>query len=147
MDFLKLFSLWNGKKQEIHFSKNTPEFSDGEIWWASLGQNISTEIFGKGNDFLRPVVILRKVFSDACVVIPLTSKGKKGSYYFHFLDHENISQYAILHQVRYLDSKRMKYKMGNMKQKDFQNLQNTFCLFIKNNPTIARGEPQRGKLS
>ena len=111
MDFSKLFSRWNGKKQEIHFSENTPEFS------------------------------------DACVVIPLTSKEKKGSYYFHFLDHENISQYAILHQVRYIDAKRMKYKMGNIKQKDFQNLQNIFCSFIKNNPTSDCGEPQRGKLS
>gem|GEM_PF-6408639 len=74
------FNDWNIKKQEIHFSDRTNKiyFKKGQIWWCSVGQNVGSESFGKGENFMRPILILKKLSSDLCVGLPLTSKGKTG---------------------------------------------------------------------
>ena len=126
---MNLFDLWNKSKQATHELVKTPEFYHKQIWWVQFGKNIATEIYGKGDDFLRPAVVLRKVFSDACIVIPLTSQKKTGSYYFEF-DYKNEKQYAALHQVRYIDARRLKRFFGNMKKADFVELQQCFTTFI-----------------
>jgi len=124
-----LFDIWSQQKQTIDKCQRNTDFSDGEIWWASLGQNIASEVYGKGEDFLRPVLILRKVFNDACIVIPLTSKTKAGSYYFRFY-FRNRDQYALMHQIRYLDARRLHHKYGDMKLADFRKLKTNFKNFI-----------------
>jgi len=124
-----LFNIWNKQKQKIHNQSIARDFSDGEIWWAHLGQNIASEIYGKGEDFLRPVIIVRKVFTDACLIIPLTSNSKNGSYYFTF-NFKNKPQCALLHQIRYLDAKRLHHKYGNMLHSDFSQLKEKFQYFF-----------------
>ena len=125
----RIFDIWNKQKQLIHQRNKKIEFSDGEIWWIHFGQNIASEIYGKGDDFLRPAIIIRKVFRDACLVIPLTSKQKTGSYYFPF-SFKNKTQYALLHQIRYLDAKRLHHKYGDIAAKDFQKLKDDFNKFF-----------------
>ncbi len=130
MSLKKFFELWNKKKQKTHREARSPEFYDGEIWWVQFGQNIATEIYGKGKDFLRPAVVFRKVYKDACLVVPLTLQEKTGNYYFSFRDRRNLNQYAILHQIRYVDAKRLNHRFGEMKEKDFSDLQENFVNFI-----------------
>jgi len=132
---MKKFDLWNRIKKMIHQEKKSPEFYDGEIWWTQFGQNISSEIYGKGDDFLRPAIVIRKVFDDACIVLPITSQEKSGSYYHRFKDRNGKWQYAYLAQVRYVDAKRFKHRFGEMKKQDFENLKQEFINFMnKNNP-------------
>ena len=38
-----------------------PSFKEGELWWCSIGINVGVEIFGKGPDAVRPVVIFKKI--------------------------------------------------------------------------------------
>ena len=51
---------WNEIKKEI-VSKNTFfTFKVREIYWLKIGQNVGYETHGKGEEFLRPVLIFRK---------------------------------------------------------------------------------------
>jgi mRNA-degrading endonuclease toxin of MazEF toxin-antitoxin module len=55
-------------------------------------------------------------------VVPLTTKSKKGKYYFTFKIDESRESTAILSQLRLLDAKRLQYKIGNISVSDFKNL-------------------------
>lgn len=125
-----VFDSWNEKKKLTHFVGKRPYFNKGEIWWAQLGQNISTEIFGKGKDFLRPVVILQIVYGNACLVLPLTSADRRGDYYCSFLDSKGNVQCALLAQVRYLDGKRLKHKQSAVGANNLEKLRIAFCKLI-----------------
>ena len=54
------FDKWNNKKKQLHVRTNAPTFKEREVWWCSLGANIGTEQNGKGQNFTRPVLVLRK---------------------------------------------------------------------------------------
>lgn len=126
-----VFDQWNKKKKVTNFEGVCPHFVSGQIWWAQLGQNIATEVEGKGDDFLRPVLILQRVYGNACLAIPLTSQERKGNYYFSFQDSKKRTQCALLTQIRYLDGKRLKYQLGDIRKEDLDNIQDAFCTLIK----------------
>ena len=127
----KTFDQWNGKKKDTNFNGACPHFLPGQIWWAQIGQNIATEVAGKGEDFLRPVVIMQRVYGNACLAIPLTTKEREGDYYFRLQDGKGKTQYALLTQIRYLDGKRLKYQRADIKKEDLDNLREAFCNLLK----------------
>ena len=56
----KDFDKWNKRKKEIHNRKDIPEFyHQREIWWCVMGTNVGVEADGKGNDYGRPVLVLK----------------------------------------------------------------------------------------
>jgi len=128
------FDVWNNQKQKIHHENRELFFHEGEIRWVSLGKNIGTEIVGKGSTFSRPVLILRKVFKHSCLVIPLTSQEKNGSYYFKFEDSKGKKFYALLTQIRYIDGKRILGKISYISNQTHLNIQEAFIAIIKNIP-------------
>ena len=74
---LKRFSEWLGLKEKLHERHQTPPLvSEREIWWASVGENVGSEINGKSALFSRPVIIYKKLSHGFYFVIPTTS-----SYY------------------------------------------------------------------
>lgn len=80
-----LLRAWNEVKISLHATKRTiPQFSEGEIWWAHLGENVGSEINGKNANFTRPVLILRKLNKEIFLGIPLTTKHKSGIWYTSF---------------------------------------------------------------
>ena len=112
-----LFDDWNGLKQELHFDeKRYPQYRELEIWWIALGQNIGTEVYGKGDDHLRPVLILKK-FGRNFLGIPLTSKKKEydNPHFFHLNNAGGKESWAMLTQIRFFDADRLfqKPKYGN----------------------------------
>lgn len=58
---MKHFDKWNKLKKTIH--QNRPEFfvNEREVRYAHLGINVGFEEDGKGGDFKRPVLILKKI--------------------------------------------------------------------------------------
>jgi hypothetical protein len=57
---LKRFSEWFGLKKKLHERQQTPPLvSEREIWWASVGENVGSEINGKSALFSRPVIIYK----------------------------------------------------------------------------------------
>lgn len=127
----KDFDQWNEKKKIVNFSNNLPLFQVGQIWWAQIGQNVATEVNGKGNDFVRPVVIIQDVYRDACLAVPLTSRMRVGNYYFNFKDTQGAEQCALLTQIRYIDGKRLKYRFAHIRDNDLNELRNSLCILIK----------------
>lgn len=137
MDEKQQYDRWNIQKQDIHASDIYPYFREAEIRWAFLGKNIGTETFGKGQAFARPVLILKKVYGNSAIVLPLTSQERVGDYYFSFLDTKGKKHCALLAQVRYIDGKRIMGKVASVSQKTFKELQEKYCDLIKNIPTYC----------
>lgn len=133
------FDHWNEKKKITHQRKGVPYFNAGEIWWVQIGKNIASESIGKGDDFLRPVLILQKFFGHSALAIPLTSQEKSGSYYFPFVDLDGNSQTAILPQIRYIDGRRLQHQLSAVDSQIFVDIQNKFFKLIKNNPQPEGG--------
>lgn len=60
MQLYKKFSDWLTRKSSLDARSHIPSFSEGEVFWCSLGENIGDEECGKGSEFTRPVLVLRK---------------------------------------------------------------------------------------
>lgn len=73
---------WNEKKININSNKGKLFFHEREVWFTSLGLNIGFEQNGKGNNFLRPVLVLKKFSKDLLWIVPLSTAQKIGKYYY-----------------------------------------------------------------
>ena len=74
------FFEWVGLKEKLHRSDHRPLFvSERDLWWASFGQNIGSEVNGKSDWFSRPVLILRKLAHGFHFVAPTTRKPREGT--------------------------------------------------------------------
>ena len=115
------FDDWNIKKQEIHFSERTKEiyFKEGQIWWCSVGQNIGSESLGKGEYFMRPILIVKKLSSNLCVALPLTSREKNGTWFID-ITIGGEKRWVMLYQIRTFNKKRFSIKIGELDEKDFK---------------------------
>ncbi len=116
---LKRFLEWIGLKEKLDAKQSkVPHVSQGQIWWASLGENVGFEINGKSKDFTRPVIIYRKLSRGFYFVIPVTSQSKSGTWYVTFRQ-RGKSMAACLHQARALDYRRLHTVLGCVDDYDF----------------------------
>lgn len=100
-----------------------------------MGANVGLEQDGKGPDFLRPVIILRKFNHDIFWAVPLTKSNKSlsdrvGVYYFEFSFVPGIQSRAILSQVRLIDGRRLGYKVGTLPISEYSVLKEKFKALI-----------------
>ncbi len=116
-------------KKELNKKKKRLKFKSRDIFFMSIGQNIGYEQYGKGSEFLRPVLVLKKLSKETFLGIPLTSKTKKGSYYFTFKHKSKIST-AMFNQTRVFDIKRVKFFYGSIATDTFKKLRERFNLFL-----------------
>lgn len=122
----KKFLEWIGLKEVLDSKESTiPHVSQGQIWWASLGENVGKEINGKSDLFTRPVLIFKKLSRDFYLVIPLTSQERFGTWYVNF-SLRGKSQAACLHQIRALDCKRLSTRLGWIDDSDYQKVKAGF---------------------
>ena len=100
---------------------NRPSFKEQEIWWCSFGHNISDEENGKGDNFMRPVVILRKYNKNLALVAPTSTKLKDNQYY-HTIEYESNKYSVLISQMKTIDTKRLQKKIVSLSDNDFQKL-------------------------
>ena len=125
----KDFRGWIKIKEKLHFKKGLRSFSRGEIWWCNVGENVGSEICGKGKDFLRPVLIINKLSKHNFIGIPLTSQKHKGSWYVNFVFQEK-DQCAVVAQIENISAQRLHHKMGEASTADLTKvLDGLFRLF------------------
>jgi len=123
---LKLFKKWITLKEKIDTSKHKPPFvSQGDIWWAHIGENVGSEINGKSNQFSRPVIIFKKLSHGFYFVIPTTTQQKSGTWFVPFRQ-KNIDMIACLHQARSIDHRRLTTKIGTLDDKDTECVKKAF---------------------
>lgn len=117
----KDFKKWHDKKSQVDEIVERPFFHEREIWFCHLGLNVGFEQDGKGEDFLRPILIIRKFNNEIFWAVPLTRTSKKSRYYFHFTLN-NKESVAILSQVRLIDARRLSHKIGEIGEVEFSQL-------------------------
>ncbi len=115
-------------------------FKEGQIWWCSLGQNIGSESFGKGENFRRPILIIKKLSADLCIALPLTSKEKIGTWFIDITIHGE-RKWAMLYQIRTLNKKIFSIKLGELDDIDFdrvkEKLETLLELSVNRHPAEA----------
>ena len=125
-EVMEKFINWTKLKVRIHVSERPDYPRERQIWWVSLGQNICVEINGKNDKFERPVLVLKKYNDDACLVLPLSSKNKVGSFYFQFKNSNREISVVNLSQARSISSKRFIRKIEKMSVIDFDKIKIAF---------------------
>lgn len=110
-----------------------------EIWWINIGQNIGVEINGKNNHFERPVIVIKVFNVESFLIVPLTSKNKKGQYMFEFIMDQNEMGFANLAQIRTVSIKRFIRKMNVLKDSDFDQLIEKIVFSLEKTETPACG--------
>ena len=123
-----IYDKWNSLKQRLEKRKQL-QFNEREVLFVSMGQNIGFEQYGKGEDFLRPVVVVKKFNKHLFLGIPLSSKIKEG-FFFHTLSFKGRKNSALLLQSKTFDSKRIKYKLATLSQSEFKKLVEKFCKLV-----------------
>src|ERR1700722_4496180 len=108
----KNFDEWNEQKKSIQYEEIPIFFMEREIWLCHVGLNVGSEQDGKGDEFLRPILIIRKFNKNLLWAVPLTKVQKEGSYNFEFSFMPPIVSVAILSQIKLIDAKRLKRKIG-----------------------------------
>jgi pseudaminic acid cytidylyltransferase len=119
-----VFDKWNSLKQSIE-DRKTIQFNQRDILFVSMGQNVGDEQYGKGDDFLRPVVVLKKFSKNLFLGIPLSSQIKEG-FLFHTISFKGRKNCALLLQSKTFDSKRIKYKLARLGNNEFKALVTKF---------------------
>ncbi len=123
---MKDFANWMQKKAELDTAThNPPHVSVGDIWWASIGENIGSEVNGKSELYSRPVIIFKKLAHGFYFVIPTSTKDKKGSWYVPYR-HQEVHNVACLHQARAVDHRRILSKLGTLDDTDFASVKDGF---------------------
>jgi len=119
-DKTQKYDEWNSQKKALAFGDRTEKiyFREGDIWWCSIGLNIASETYGKGESFRRPILVIKKLSHETCIAIPLTSKEKSGTW-FSEITIGGERKWAMLYQIRMIHKKRFHRKLGELDGKDF----------------------------
>lgn len=125
--FVKRFLEWIGVKQKLDaYDFHPPFLNVGDMWWCSVGENVGVEASGKGRDFTRPVIVLKKFGRLAFFGIPTTTNtDRNGAWYVHF-KHKGVDGVAMLTQARMFSYKRLSTKMGRLDDEDYKKVKEAF---------------------
>lgn len=108
----KNFDEWNTRKKAIHNFGENKFYHPRDIWWCSLGKNIGFEQDGTKEEKSRPVLVLRGLSKNTCLIIPLTTSLKKHPMriFLGIINNKKVS--AIISQMRVVDTKRFINQIG-----------------------------------
>lgn len=129
---MKDFDSWNELKKKIDVEKNEPDRfpKEGEVWMSSLGKNIGYEQNGSGDNFSRPILIVKKFNNHMFWVIPLSTKQKEFDFYFNYTDPNDQKVSAILAQMKLLSVKRLKRKLYDIPKELFDEMKQKLKSFL-----------------
>ena len=119
-----IYDEWNSVKKKTEKINRKLGIKPREIFWLKIGKNIGHEEYGKGREFVRPVIIIRQLTADLFIGVPTTTTKKENNDYFHNIHYENrkkvkIHSVAMLLQFRTLSKKRLLSKIGTVQKDEF----------------------------
>ncbi len=118
----KTFDEWTKRKIEIDGSIERSLYHRREVWWCTLGANIGFEQDGTGTGYQRPVLVIRGFSAFVCLVVPLTTSLKNNKYHVSAGVVDGKQAFAIISQLRLIDTKRLAEKIGYIAVKDFESI-------------------------
>lgn len=122
---IKNFDQWNECKKRIHADGISKLYHQREVWWCAFGTNIGFEQDGTGKAGDRPALIVKGFSSQVCLVIPLTTSIKKNPYHIALGTLHGRDSFAIISQLRLIDTKRLINKIGYISQGSFETIRKT----------------------
>lgn len=113
---LEEYAEWNVLQQFLNSKKHLPFYNEREIWLASVGLNVGTEMNGKYHLLVRPVLVLRKLNRHQFIGLPLTTTPQSPAYAFplgaiHFLSRESFCVYT---QIKTYSVLRLQRRLGKI---------------------------------
>ena len=115
----KDYQSWHIKKGLLDQRSTRPYFDERQIWWVAIGQNIGDEEDGKGEDFARPVLIVRKFNQNLFYGLSLSTTSRRGRYYLPLNCLNGTVSVALLSHLRDYDTKRLLKKHTVVSREDF----------------------------
>jgi mRNA interferase MazF len=101
------YDEWNILKKNINFNYKKLYYPKiREIWWINIGLNIGTEIYGKTDQYTRPVLIM-KIYDNSFLGLPISSQIKKDKSRPKIYTDDLRCHSVILKQMRVFDRKRL----------------------------------------
>ena len=124
---MKKFDEWNETKKLTEVNMRRVGIKPRELFWVKIGQNIGSEEYGKGENFTRPVIIVRKLTHDLFLGIPTTTSYKNDDY-FHSFEYNNKSKgktntTAMILQIKVFSTKRLMNRIGMVDKENFKTIQ------------------------
>jgi mRNA interferase MazF len=117
---VKRFGAWNKLKYKIHFDNSPPRgYKERDVWWLSMGHNVGAEEDGKGDNFSRPIIVIKGFNKHLLWGIPISTADKTGIYY-HKVMVNGEPRVAILSQLKAYSTKRLINKVGVIDVKSFE---------------------------
>jgi mRNA interferase MazF len=110
---------------ELHKALNALDFSlpfnEREIWWVSMGLNVGIEINGKGENFERPAIIIKKFNKDHVWIIPINSSTSTKEGLCIPLSHYGLhhTSAAIISQLQRFSTRRLVSLIGILSPDQF----------------------------
>lgn len=142
----KNFDEWNNYKKKLdELTVPSPKAKEGEIWWVSFGINIGSEIFGKGERYTRPALILKRMNGGKSFLVAPTTKTRKDNFLYYkvnFDTKQNIESYICLNQIRIISKERVREFYGDacfsLQKDDFEEVKNRIKNYYLSDKNSAR---------
>lgn len=128
----KDFDDWNKLKKEIESNENEVGTfpKEGEVWISHFGKNIGSEQNGSGEDFSRPILIIKKFNNHMFWAVPLSTKQKSFDFYFNYIDQNNEKVSAILAQMKLVSVKRVRRMLYRIPEEIFKEIREKLKSFL-----------------
>lgn len=108
-------------------ASSTIGYREGDIFWMCIGENVGYEEDGKGEQYLRPVLVLAGISKTLFLGAPLSLILKKGRFYYQITVRNRINT-VMFNQVRVFDTARIfnKGRMGHLDRSSLLGLKRVF---------------------
>ena len=117
----KNFDGWNEQKKRLD-DTDSKLYHERQIWWCALGVNVGFEQDGTGEEFERPILIIKGMSRTTCYVVPLTTSTKKHPLRIPIGPVEGKEATALMSQMRLIDTRRFVNKIGFLDQEIFERI-------------------------
>jgi mRNA-degrading endonuclease toxin of MazEF toxin-antitoxin module len=122
----KEFDKWNELKKKINANILIIEPDrfpkEGEVWMSAIGKNIGYEQNGSGDNFSRPILIIKKFNNHMFWSVSLSTKQKEFDFYYNYTDPNGDKVSAILAQLKLISVKRLNRKLYEMPEEQLKEI-------------------------
>ena len=126
----KNFDQWNVRKKQLEVRRDKFLYKEGEVWWCSLGLNIGTESCGKGKDFRRPVLVLKKLSQNHFIGIPISTQRKTKNWFCQ-IEMFSDKSYLLLYQIRMFNTQRFQRRLAAVGDKYFLQIKQKLGILLE----------------
>ncbi len=128
---MKNFSDWNKRKIKIDGLIGFQHPKEKEIWLCSVGVNVGSEVYGKGADYTRPVLVINAEGSESFIGIPLTSNIKSRKYACIIKTDDGLLHTALIYQIRSFDKRRLTERKYTLSDEEYTKIEKYFKKLYK----------------